>query len=74
MRFLLLLLVLRTIVPVTRKGSIMKLTTIYCERMRNERLEAYKEELEKEKIKFAKEKAELEKWIEDEEKQLGLRK
>lgn len=52
---------------------MVKLTTIYCERMRNERLEAYKKELEKEKVKFAKEKAELEKWIEEEEKQLGLR-
>nr|CAH0109576.1 unnamed protein product [Daphnia galeata] len=59
---------------VTRKGSIIKLTTIYCERMRNERLENYRKELEKEKVKFAAEKAELTKWIEEEEKQLGLRK
>jgi hypothetical protein len=50
------------------------LTTIYCERMRNERLENYRKELEKEKVKFAAEKAELTKWIEEEEKQLGLRK
>nr|SVE75871.1 EOG090X09BQ [Daphnia hispanica] len=61
------------IVPVTRKGSIMKLTNIYCERMRNDRLETYKKELENEKVKFAEEKAEVEKWIEEEEKQLGLR-
>ena len=42
--------------------------------MRNERLEAYKKELEAEKLKFAAEKAELEKWIEEEEKELGLKK
>nr|SVE74296.1 EOG090X09BQ [Daphnia barbata] len=61
-----------TIIPVTRKGSIIKLTTIYCERIRNGRLEAYKKELDMEKVKFANEKAELEKWIEEEERQLGL--
>lgn len=60
--------------PVTRKGSIRKLTTIYCDRMRNKRLDDYRKELEKEKLKFAEEKAQLEKWIEEEEQQLGLRK
>ncbi|EFX85676.1 hypothetical protein DAPPUDRAFT_300200 [Daphnia pulex] len=63
-----------TMEPVTRKGSIMKLTTIYCDRMRNKRLDDYRKELEKEKLKFAEEKAQLEKWIEEEEQQLGLRK
>nr|CAG4651134.1 EOG090X09BQ [Simocephalus serrulatus]SVE94353.1 EOG090X09BQ [Simocephalus serrulatus] len=61
------------IVPVTRKGALTKLTTFYCDKIRNERLEAYKLELEKEKAVFAKEKAELGKWIEEEERELGLR-
>ena len=61
------------IVPVTRVGAVKKLTTIYCERLRAARLESYKKELEKEKIKFVEEKEKLQKWIEEEERQLGLR-
>nr|CAG4648054.1 EOG090X09BQ [Moina brachiata]SVE93118.1 EOG090X09BQ [Moina brachiata] len=61
------------IVPVTRKGSLMRLTTVYCDKIRNERLEAYKKELQAQKDNFLKEKAETEKWIEEEERKLGLR-
>nr|CAG4647207.1 EOG090X09BQ [Megafenestra aurita]SVE92504.1 EOG090X09BQ [Megafenestra aurita] len=61
------------IVPVTRKGAIKKVTTFYCDKIRNEKLEAYKKELENEKVRFAEEKAVIEKWIDEEEKQLGLR-
>nr|CAG4649491.1 EOG090X09BQ [Scapholeberis mucronata]SVE93733.1 EOG090X09BQ [Scapholeberis mucronata] len=62
------------IVPVTRKGALRKLADVYCEKIRNERLEAYKQELEKEKIKFKEEKEKTLQWIEQEEKELGLRK
>ncbi len=71
--FTLGLFMISPIVPVTRIGSVTKLTTVYCDRMRAERLEAYKKELELEKAKFVEEKAKLQKWIEDEERELGLR-
>nr|CAG4637167.1 EOG090X09BQ [Ceriodaphnia reticulata]SVE73052.1 EOG090X09BQ [Ceriodaphnia reticulata] len=60
------------IVPVTRVGSVTKLASIYCDKVRAERLEAYKKELEAEKAKFVEEKANLQKWIEEEERELEL--
>nr|CAG4641848.1 EOG090X09BQ [Eurycercus lamellatus] len=55
---------------VTRKGAMRKLTAYYCNKIRQERIDAYKLELEKEKESFVKEKEELLKWIEQEEKEL----
>lgn len=51
----------------------MRLTTIYCDKIRNERLEAYRKDLQAQKEEFLKEKAETEKWIEEEERKLGLK-
>jgi len=59
------------ITQVTRKGSVQKLTTIYCDNIRMGRLEAYKKELIEQKLEFIKEKEEKEAWIEKEEKELS---
>jgi len=59
------------ITQVTRKGSVQKLTTIYCDNTRMGRLEAYKKELTEQKLEFIKEKEEKEAWIEKEEKELS---
>ena len=48
-----------------------KLTTIYCDNIRNDRLEIYKKELAEQKVEFVKEKKETEAWIEKEEKELS---
>jgi len=61
------------IVPVTKKDSVLKLTKIYCDNIRKKHLEDYKQELEKEKLVFDQEKKEIQKWIEEEEKVLGLK-
>jgi len=58
---------------VTRKGSLQKLTTYYCNSIREKCLEAYRHELESQKEAFTKEKEELLRWIEQEEKDLGVR-
>ena len=58
-------------VQVTRKDSLEKLTTIYCDNIRNERLETYKMELAEQKLKFSEEKVEKEAWIAKEEKELS---
>ena len=59
--------------PVTKKDSVLKLTKIYCDNIRKKHLEDYKQELEKEKLVFDQEKKEIQKWIEEEEKVLGLK-
>ena len=51
----------------------MKLTQIYCDKIRKQHLEEYKKELEKEKVVFDAEKKETLKWIEEEEQALGLK-
>jgi len=58
-------------IPVTRKDSLEKLTTIYCDNIRNDRLEIYKKELAEQKVEFVKEKKETEAWIEKEKKELS---
>merc|ERR1712116_34083 len=58
-------------VQVTQKDSLEKLTTIYCDNIRNERLETYKMELAEQKLKFSEEKVEKEAWIAKEEKELS---
>nr|CAG4650302.1 EOG090X09BQ [Sida crystallina] len=58
---------------VTRKGALRKLTTYYCNSVREKRLEAYRKELEAQKAAFALEKTQLLEWIEKEEEELGLK-
>lgn len=60
--------------PITKKDSVLKLTQIYCDNIRKKHLEDYKLELEKEKIVFDQEKKDIQRWIEEEEKVLGLKK
>lgn len=59
---------------ITRKGSLQRLTSHYCNSIRENRLAAYKKDLEEQKVAFAKEKEVLIRWIEKEEIELGLRK
>nr|CAG4642636.1 EOG090X09BQ [Evadne anonyx] len=56
---------------VTRKGSMLKLTKIYCDNIREDRLETYKKELAEQKLKFIEEKKEKLAWIEKEERELS---
>ena len=59
---------------ITRKGSLQRLTSHYCDSIRENRLAAYKKDLEEQKVAFAKEKEALIRWIEKEEIELGNRK
>nr|CAG4636326.1 EOG090X09BQ [Eubosmina coregoni]SVE69914.1 EOG090X09BQ [Eubosmina coregoni] len=61
------------IIPITKKDSLIKLTQIYCDNIRKQQLDDYKKELEKEKVLFDEEKKQTLKWIEEEEKVLGLK-
>nr|CAG4648754.1 EOG090X09BQ [Polyphemus pediculus] len=56
---------------ITRKTSLVKLTEVHCNNIRNERLEAYKKQLQEEKVKFEKEKQETLDWIKEEEIQIS---
>jgi len=57
-----------------RKTSIEKLTDLWCNELREHRLESYKRELQHQQPKFLRDKAEKLKFIMEEEKQLGLEK
>jgi small subunit ribosomal protein S15 len=56
----------------TRKGELRRLTREYCEKIKDEKLEAYHKKLIEEQNEFLKQKEEIEKWIKEEEKYLGL--
>nr|CAG4641016.1 EOG090X09BQ [Eulimnadia texana] len=64
----------RTHCKITRIDSLQRLTKIHSTSVREKRLEAYKKELKNQQAAFLKEKEEALKWIEEEEKALGLRK
>lgn len=57
---------------VERKKSLRKLTDLYCEEVRKQRLEEYKTELNAQKENFLKKKAETLQWIMKEEKECGI--
>lgn len=57
---------------VTRKGSMRKLTKIYCDNVRNEKLEAYKKQLQEEQPAFLQEKIRTLEYIRDEQKKLNI--
>lgn len=59
------------ILPITRKDSLRKLTTIYCNNIKRDRIDNYKKELEEQKLQFVEEKKQVESWIEKEEKELA---
>lgn len=58
--------------PVTRKDSLRKLTKIYCDKVRNEKLEAYKKQLEQEQPVFLQEKIRTLEYVRDEQKRLNV--
>lgn len=57
---------------VERKRSLRRLTDLYCEEVRKQRLEEYKAELNAQKENFLKKKAETLQWIMKEEKECGV--
>lgn len=57
---------------VTRKKSLRKLTDIHCEKIRQERLDAYRAELDDQKIEFLEEKIKKLQFIHDSQKQFKL--
>lgn len=57
---------------ITRKESLQKLTTKYCEDIKKERLEKYRASLDSEKPTFLEEKIRLLEFIRDEEKECGI--
>lgn len=57
---------------VTRKGSMRKLTDLYCENVRCERLEAYKNVLQSEQPAFLEEKIKSLEFIRKEQQDLGV--
>merc|ERR1711915_1090436 len=57
---------------ISRKASIERLTDIWCEELKQHRLQAYQRKLEEEQPKFLRDKAEKLEHIMNEEKDLGL--
>lgn len=57
---------------VTRKGSLRKLTKLHCEKVKNEKLEAYKKQLQEQQPAFLQEKIQTLEYIRDEQKRLNV--
>lgn len=58
--------------PVTKKGDLRRLTTEYCDRMKQDKMNAFHKKLEAEQVAFLEEKRCAEEWISAEGERLGL--
>lgn len=58
--------------PVTRKESLRKLTKLYCDKVKNEKLETYKKQLQEQQPAFLQEKIRTLEYIRDEQKRLNV--
>lgn len=58
--------------PVTRKESLRKLTKLYCDKVRNDKLEDYKKQLQEQQPEFLQEKIRTLEYIRDEQKRLNV--
>lgn len=61
------------VLTVTRKDSLRKLTQIYCDGIKQERLVAYKLQLESEQMAFLEEKMQALKFIRDEQMECDVK-
>ncbi|XP_075233214.1 28S ribosomal protein S15, mitochondrial isoform X2 [Lycorma delicatula] len=57
---------------VERKKSLRRLTDLYCDTLRQERLDQYRDHLESQHEKFLQEKLETLQWIQNKEKECGI--
>ncbi|XP_070395419.1 uncharacterized protein bonsai isoform X2 [Dermacentor albipictus] len=58
--------------PVTKKGDLRRLTAEYCERIKQDKMNAFHEKLVAEQVAFLEEKCRAEEWIHAEGERLGL--
>lgn len=59
--------------PVHRKATLRVLTTEYCDKLRQDKLDAYHEELRSKQEKFLKEKEETIEWIENQKRKYHIK-
>lgn len=58
--------------PVTKKGDLRRLTGEYCERIKQDKMNAFHQKLRAEQVAFLEEKCRAEEWIRAEGERLGL--
>ncbi|CAN7989215.1 unnamed protein product [Ixodes hexagonus] len=58
--------------PVTKKGDLRRLTKEYCDKMRQDKMDAFHAKLKAEQADFMEEKRKTEEWIRREEERLNL--
>lgn len=58
--------------PVTKKGDLRRLTSEYCERIKQDKMNAFHQKLRAEQVAFLEEKCHAEEWIRAEGERLGL--
>lgn len=58
--------------PATKKGDLRRLTSEYCDRMKQDKMSAFHDKLKAEQVAFLKERDCAEQWIRAEVERLGL--